>query len=197
LNAKIIVSNLPIDGVHSFVPVEQDVDKWDINGDYVVDIEIHGHPWSTGIRAVNGAQFVVPASIDEGGMSRLDAGFSVGEILPTGYKFHTTEQPVTGVNRLLPIQNNNDSKLSSLMEDSGWTIGTTGYFGFKFLEDGFTYYGWGEFTINSLSFSIDKAWFEDQCGTPILVGTVPEPSTYTLIMGSVVFATLILRCRLK
>jgi hypothetical protein len=196
-HAIIVVSNLPTNGVHSFKPAAETSEYWDINGDGVDDIEILGHPWFNGIGTINDAQFVVPASIDERGMSRLDTGFSVSEILPTGYKFHTEEQAITGVNNMLPVQNGDDPVLNPRMVDCGWTLGTSGYFGFKFVANGDTHYGWGEFTIDNDSFSIDKAWYEDTPNTAILVGTVPEPSTYTLIMGSIVFTALMLRHRLK
>ena len=67
----------------------------------------------------------------------------------------------------------------------GWSLGDTGYFGFKFTKDGNTHYGWAEMTLSSTDaeFTINEAWYNDTPDGSVTVGVVPEPAEVGLGLG--------------
>ena len=73
-----------------------------------------------------------------------------------------------------------------LRDDGGWSLGDTGYFGFKFTSNGNTHYGWAEMTLSSgsLQATINEAWYNDTPDGSVTVGNaVPEPAEVGLGLG--------------
>jgi hypothetical protein len=81
------------------------------------------------------------------------------------------------------------------LRNGGWSVGDTGYFGFKFTKDGNTHYGWAEMTLSSLSPSatINEAWYNDTPDGAVTVGVVPEPAHVGLGLGALALGAAGLR----
>lgn len=80
---------------------------------------------------------------------------------------------------------------------AGWSLGDTGYFGFKFIKDGNTHYGWAEMTLSSSSLqaTINEAWYNDTPDGAVTVGStaVPEPAHVSLGLGALALGAAGLR----
>ena len=74
----------------------------------------------------------------------------------------------------------------------GWSMGDTGFFGFKFTSGPNTYYGWGEVVFDPANngtkghgFQFTRLYYDDT-GAAVTVGdtgsVIPEPSTYALAL---------------
>ena len=73
-----------------------------------------------------------------------------------------------------------------LRDDGGWSLGDTGYFGFKFTSNGNTHYGWAEMTLSNFTTqaTINEAWYNDTPDGSVTVGVaVPEPAEVGLGLG--------------
>ncbi len=80
--------------------------------------------------------------------------------------------------------------------NGGWSLGDTGYFGFKFTSSGNTHYGWAEMTLSSGSqpwATINEAWYNDTPDGEVTVGVVPEPAEVGLGLGALALGAAGLR----
>ena len=81
--------------------------------------------------------------------------------------------------------------------NAGWSLGDTGYFGFKFIKDGNTHYGWAEMTISNSTTqaTINEAWYNNTPDEAVTVGStaVPEPAEVGLGLGALALGAAGLR----
>lgn len=165
-------------------PTSQGANNWDVDGDSTNDFELEHSNNSTQkayFDDLNGGRLVVPGTATQRGISKLAAGFVVGSAMTSGYKFHANAQ------RSNQITYGGD--IGSDASPGGWSIGDTGFFGFKFTSGADTHYGWGEMNISGSpagsGFSILRAYYEDTPDASIAVGAtqsdVPEPSSLALL----------------
>ena len=80
--------------------------------------------------------------------------------------------------------------------NGSWSLGDTGYFGFKFTSSGNTHYGWAEMTLSSGSqpwATINEAWYNDTPDGEVTVGVVPEPAEVGLGLGALALGAAGLR----
>jgi hypothetical protein len=104
-----------------------------------------------------------------------------------GYKFHTAAQAGNSIT-------GSGFQIGTGAAAGGWSLGDTGFFGFKFTSGANTHYGWGEMNISGspagFGFSILRAYYEDTPGASIAVGATespppptpaPAPSTLALL----------------
>ena len=82
---------------------------------------------------------------------------------------------------------------SSTTSYGSWASGGTGFVGFRFENNGNTYYGWARLDIDSgdLDGEVVDYAYEDNPNTAILTGAVPQPSSLSLLaMGTIGLAVL-------
>ena len=93
------------------------------------------------------------------------------------------------LNSQLNFRYNVDSVfVSGIIDEAQFTDRTPGYFGFKLLKSGSTYYGWAKATLTEGTygeFSITEWAYNDVAGASITVGdtgnsAVPEPSSFAI-----------------
>ena len=128
----------------------------------------------------------------------------VGATLASAYKFHTSAQESNS------ITFRGAAGASGLIgpgaADGGWSVGETGFFGFKFTSGADTHFGWGELNISGSpigsGYTILRAYYETTPGASIKVGdteggngTVPEPSTLAMFALGAAGVTLARRRR--
>lgn len=178
--------------------------EWDVDGDGLVDFGLE-NVFSTvadlADRSDGNGRLVVPDVQAVQGMAKLNAGVIVGQtIVGTGasaFKFHTnvqTRNPLTFF-----------GAIATLVADGGWSLGDTGFFGFRFENASGVHYGWGELDLfgaptafpgspGGNGFRVLRAFYESDAGVSIEVGQTsgggpaptPAPSTLALLaMGAV------------
>jgi len=160
----------------------------DVDGDGTNDFRLRNWQNSTAfalLDEINGGRIVVPATQVLGGIEKLSTGLTVGSAM-AGFKFFSNAQ--------LGITITTSSGIGDDAALGGWTMGETGYFGYRFTSGANTYYGWGELVIDPANngtagygYKITQMYYEDT-GAAIQVGdaggggAVPEPATYTLAL---------------
>ncbi len=168
-------------------PASLGTNYWDVDGDGIKDFKLkHSFNYLFGHHAYfddnNGGRLVVPAAAGDDGILKLASGFVVKATM-TGAKFHGPAQD----GNLITFK----GAIGGDAAAGGWTMGDTGFFGFKFTSGGNTHYGYGQMTIdsslgvNGQKYKINYAYYESTPNTPITVGVVPEPSSIALLaMGA-------------
>lgn len=125
---------------------------------------------------------MVPAAQAGDGIAQLAASVVVGPTLATAYEFWTTAQAGNTITAYGSI--GYDASLG------GWSVGDTGFFGFKFTSGGAEHFGWGMLDIfgDAVSpgdgYTILEAYYESTPRAAIHVGdrgSVPEPSSLALL----------------
>ena len=128
------------------------------------------------------------------GSSNIFAKLSSGAKLGTaadGLSFNAATE-----NRTLLFSYTGKVYLGYLPANGGWSLGDTGYFGFKFTSSGNTHYGWAEMTLSSGSqpwATINEAWYNDTPDGEVTVGVVPEPAEVGLGLGALALGAAGLR----
>lgn len=129
------------------------------------------------------------------GSSNIFAKLSSGAKLGTaadGLSFNASTE-----SRVLVSSYNGTSFFTGDSPSNGnWSLGDTGYFGFKFTSSGNTHYGWAEMTLSSGSqpwATINEAWYNDTPDGEVTVGVVPEPAEIGLGLGALALGAAGLR----
>jgi len=153
----------------------------DINGDGTNDLILRSNDPGT---SVNNA-VLIPLSDNEivaGGsygsyIANMNVGETVGSSLNPVYQWSDTTAPIGTLAVLLdPV----------VAEDGNFAHQSSGYIGFDLVDNGANYYGWmyvdGGPDGDAGLFAYITEWaYESSPNTPITVGAVPEPSTWTLL----------------
>ena len=128
------------------------------------------------------------------GSSNIFAKLSSGAKLGTaadGLSFNAATE-----SRTLVISYSGTNITGYYPADGNWSLGDTGYFGFKFTSSGNTHYGWAEMTLSSGSqpwATINEAWYNDTPDGEVTVGVVPEPAEVGLGLGALALGAAGLR----
>ncbi len=159
----------------------------DVDGDGTYDFRLWNDASDTAmLTEVNGGRFVATNGRSDDGFAKLSSGFVVGPTM-AGHKFFAGAQSSISVTASSSIGNDAGPE--------GWSMGDTGFFGFKFTSGPNTYYGWGEIVIDPAGngtkghgYQLTKLYYDDT-GAAIKVGdtvgagpVIPEPSTYALAL---------------
>lgn len=164
---------------------------WDVDGAGGASAAFSVENFSTGvtvkafIQELSPGRFVSPVGAPNDTIARLATTDLVGSNLGAAFKFFTIAQDDITVTA---------SGVIGEDLDGYWSMGQTGYFGFKFTSGTDTFYGWGELQIAAAAdatagqgFTITRAYYNNTPGASIRVGqtadtVVPEPSTYALAL---------------
>jgi hypothetical protein len=181
-------------------PASSGYNVWDVDGDGTNDFELSHLSSSTRyaiLTALGPARFVSPASRNDRGFAKLNAGFNVGGSMTAGYKFLSSPQDGISI-----TTGGNNIAGAGLQ---GWAIGDIGYFGFKFSNGSGVHYGWGQINIHGATggfvagqgYTLTEAYYNSTPNASIQVGdtggspsSVPEidpasaGSVLSLVMGS-------------
>ena len=179
-------------------PVSRGYSYWDVDGDGTNDFQLRNRVTATArLTELGPARFVSPAARTTCGFAKLNAGFNVGSVLATGYKFSNYAQ--------IGIAITTSNSIGSNAGTQGWALGDTGYFGFKFSNTSGVHYGWGQINIHGTTggysigqgYTFTAAYYNDTPDASITVGdtggspsSVPEidpasaGSVLSLVMGS-------------
>jgi MYXO-CTERM domain-containing protein len=110
---------------------------------------------------------------------KLTAGAKLGTA-NDGLSFYVAQ------NRALINMSSSSFFIGANLKNGGWSLGDTGYFGFKFTSNGNTHYGWAEMTLSNSTAqaTINEAWYNDTPDGSVTVGNaVPEPAEVGLGLG--------------
>jgi hypothetical protein len=182
-------------------PASSGYNVWDVDGDGTNDFQL-GHQVGSYVYAflteLGPARFVSPASRNDRGFAKLNAGFNVGGSMTAGYKFLSS--PQAGIS--VTTRGNN---IAYGAGTQGWAVGDIGYFGFKFSNGSGVHYGWGQINIHGATggfvagqgYTLTEAYYNSTPDASIQVGdtggspsSVPEidpasaGSVLSLVMGS-------------
>ncbi|MFN9373861.1 MAG: PEP-CTERM sorting domain-containing protein [Planctomycetaceae bacterium] len=156
----------------------------DVDGDGTNDFQLSNDSSSSAsLIESNGGRFVATFNAISDGFAKLPSGFVVGPTM-FGAKFFSNPQSGIGVT--------SSSEIGRDAGQQGWSMGQTGYFGFKFTSGANTYYGWGEIELapalsgtRGHGFQFSRLYYENT-GAPIAIGdtggAIPEPSTCALAL---------------
>jgi len=162
-------------------PTTAGFNSLDIDGDGTIEFALGDYSSGAAFLTSGNGRFVAAASAAKG-FQKLSSGFVVGSTMPGSFKFFSSPQPFFPVTAF--------SAIAATAAAQGWSMGDTGYFGYKFTSGGNTLFGWGEMVIDPAAsgtagygFTFTKLYYDDT-GAPIVVGdtgsAVPEPSTWAL-----------------
>ena len=181
-------------------PASEGYNFWDVDGDGTNDFQLEHFAGSyvyANLTELGPARFVSPASLNDRGFAKLNAGFNVGGSMTAGYKFLSSPQA-----RISITTGGNFAAGAGLQ---GWAIGDIGYFGFKFSNTSGVHYGWGQINIHGATggfvagqgYTLTEAYYNSTPDASIQVGdtggspsSVPEidpasaGSVLSLVMGS-------------
>lgn len=184
-NAEMVASNLPIGGL--VTPTSPGTVNWDIDSDGTNDVNLN---FTTAVSISNAFNSIFMEFLGDARVAGVSDsnGFNRFDKLSSGAKLGTAGDGL-GFNQNAGSWNLGFSTYSSSLiyigsNMNGWSLGDTGYFGFKFSSDGNTHYGWAEMTISvaSLQATINQAWYNDTPGGAVTVGvTVPEPAENSVL----------------
>jgi hypothetical protein len=174
-------------------PMSSGTESWDVDGDAIADFELENSGSSIArLDDVNGGRLVVPVAAVGGGISKMNLGNVVGATLSAGYKFHLGSQTSNSI-----TFNGNIAGAGP----GGWSVGDTGFFGFRFQRNGGadTHYGWGRLKIAGDvaspgdGYTILEAYYDDVPGRAIAVGALPP--TPVVVVSDTTAPTLRVRGR--
>jgi len=164
-------------------PTTAGFNSLDIDGDGTIEFVLGDFLSAAAFLNSGNGRFVAAASAAKG-FPKLSSGFVVGSTMPGSFKFFSSPQSYIFVTY--------QGATATIAVAQGWSMGDTGYFGYKFTSGGNTLYGWGEMVIDlnpyasgtaGYGFTFTKLYYDDT-GAPIVVGdtgsAVPEPSTWAL-----------------
>jgi hypothetical protein len=163
---------------------------WDVDNDGTNDFLLANVGNATAFfndyNAGQRGRLVVPAASPANGILKLASGVQVQATMP-GAKFHNFAQN----NNIITYNTTSGRNLGGPAAAGGWSLNSTGLFGFRFTIGSDIHYGYGQMTISSSfpfgrGFEIDYAYYEDTPNTPITAVAVPEPSSLALLaLGAV------------
>jgi hypothetical protein len=154
----------------------------DINGDGTTDFILRSNDGGSGVNNAvlipqGGNMIAVMSSY----VSDMTNGDVVGSSLSPIYQWSNAKTPIGTLAELLdPI----------IAEDGNFVGQTDGYIGFDLVDSGMNYYGWMYVSSpdedglagDAGTYGIITRWaYESDPNTPITVGTVPEPATWSLL----------------
>ena len=165
--------------------------NWDIDNDGTYDFSFSkttSSSSSTSFYAAARMQDLGDARV-AGGFKKLSSGDKLGTALD-GLSFSPGTQ-----NRALMYDYSGTITTGGSLSPGGWSVGDTGYFGFKFTSSGNTHYGWAEMTLSSSSLqaTINEAWYNDTPDGAVTVGVIPEPAEFGLGLGALALGAVGLR----
>ena len=105
-------------------PAAPGIANWDVDGDGIIDFLLKNSANSAKFDDQNGGRFVVPVAGRVDGIMKLPAGSIVGSTLLPGLTFFASAQVDNTITTAGAIDTN--------AQNSGWSLGDTGFFGFKF-----------------------------------------------------------------
>lgn len=172
---------------------------WDVDGDGTNDFILINNSSTASLSELGLARFVSPAARIADGFAKLNAGFIVSASLVAGYKFFNVAQQ--------GITITSSGAIGQGASEQGWSIGNTGYFGFKFSNTSGVHYGWGQMSITGTpvgqGFTFTEAYYNSDPNAPIAVGdrgtAVPEidPASAGSVMSLVIGSLAMLERRRK
>jgi hypothetical protein len=172
-------------------PASSGYGYWDVDGDGTNDFRLHNRSGTLARLTDQGpARFVSPVDATTDGFAKLNTGFNVGGALVTGYKFPSGSSS--------DISMTIGGAIGRTVSEQGWSIGNTGYFGFKFSNASGVHYGWGQASFTGTpgrGYTLTEAYYNSTPDASIQVGdtgaaSVPEidpasaGSVLSLVMGS-------------
>ena len=192
VNAALVPSiSIPAGGLVS--PSTLETINWDIDIDGTNDFSFSKRTISSSILSV----YYTTARMQDLGDARVAGGF---EKLSSGAKLGTASDglsfsPAAQNRGLMYGYGIGNLSLGSSLSSGGWSVGDTGYFGFKFTSSGNTHYGWAEMTLSSSSLqaTINEAWYNDTPDGAVTVGVIPEPAEFGLGLGALALGAVGLR----
>jgi hypothetical protein len=189
-NAAIVASTtIPTGGLVS--PTSHGTSNWDIDNDGAVEfsfsLSVYDMYTYTSIFVFIGELGNTRVAGEDGAtvntFKKLSAGAKLGTA-SDALGFNTNNQLAT----VAFNYGGSDVSTGVSFQNGGWSVGDTGYFGFKFTKDGNTHYGWAEMTLSatSVQFTINEAWYNDTPDGAVTIGVggaVPEPAEVGLGLG--------------
>jgi len=174
------------------LPLSGGVNYWDVDGDGTNDFRLFNRLNNLArLTDLGPARFVCSINATTDGFAKLNTGFNVGGALVAGYKFQSfSSSDITMTNR---------GAIGGDIGAQGWSIGNTGYFGFKFSNASGVHYGWGQASFTGTpggqGYTLTEAYYNSTPDASIQVGdtgaaSVPEidpasaGSVLSLVMGS-------------
>ena len=187
VNAALVPSiNIPAGGLVS--PSSPGTIYWDIDNDGTNDFSFIRNGFFSHSSAL--MQDLGDARV-AGDFKKLSSGDKLGTALD-GLSFSPDTQDRT---LMYSSSSGTISVGSGGLSTGGWSVGDTGYFGFKFTSSGNTHYGWAEMTLSSSSVqaTINEAWYNDTPDGAVTVGVIPEPAEFGLGLGALALGAVGLR----
>ena len=145
-------------------------------------------------------EFLTIRDLGDARVARPDESSNIFAKLSSGAKLGTAADGLSfnaaTENRTLLFSYTGKVYLGYLPANGGWSLGDTGYFGFKFTSSGNTHYGWAEMTLSSGSqarATINEAWYNNTPDGEVTVGVVPEPAEVGLGLGALALGAAGLR----
>jgi hypothetical protein len=189
-NAAIVASTtIPTGGLVS--PTSHGTSNWDIDNDGAVEfsfsLSVYDMYTYTSIFVFIGELGNTRVAGEDGAtvntFKKLSAGAKLGTA-SDALGFNTNNQLAT----VAFNYGGSDVSTGVSFQNGGWSVGDTGYFGFKFTKDSNTHYGWAEMTLSatSVQFTINEAWYNDTPDGAVTIGVggaVPEPAEVGLGLG--------------
>jgi hypothetical protein len=200
-NAAIVASTtIPTSGL--VLPTSQGTSNWDIDNDGTNEFSFNFNLYNPFTSFIYTYLY-----IGELGNTRValqdGATADTFQKLSAGAKLGTASDALgfnaNGFNRMVASAYDGFSVyLNDPFLNGGWSLGETGYFGFKFTKDGNTHYGWAEMTLSSSSpaATINEAWYNNTPDGAVTVGVsgaVPEPAHVGLGLGALALGAAGLR----
>jgi hypothetical protein len=167
--------------------------NWDVDNDGTADFGlVNSFTYAAFFNDLAGGRVVGATTVSNDRFKKLNSGFVVSSGM-TGYGFLTSAQQgptVTYGTGFIGIDAGNQ----------GWSVGDTGFIGFKFTANSGadTHYGWAEITIDGTGsggsgYIINEAWYNSTPGGAIAVGAIPEPTTAAAGLGALALGAAGLR----
>ena len=186
-NAALIASTtIPEGGLTS--PSSPGTSNWDIDNDGTDDFRFSKY---TSTSSFGSYAYLYLQDLGDARIAGPDANTQYFKKLTAGAKLGTANDALgfdaSPGNRTLISTSSSSTNLGFwLKNDGGWSLGDTGYFGFKFTSNGNTHYGWAEMTLSTTSAqaTINEAWYNDTPDGIVEVGVaIPEPAEVGLGLG--------------
>lgn len=185
-DAALVASVLPTGGL--VLPTTVGTINWDIDNDSTNEFEF-GFSSSTYSTTSYSSLFI--KDLGNTRVAHQDGGdITAFQKLTAGAKLGTASDALdfnaAAQNRNVVSASSGSVSTGFNFRQGGWSLGDTGYFGFKFTKGGNTHYGWAEMTISSFSqpwATINEAWYNDTPDASVTVGVVPEPAEVGFGLG--------------
>lgn len=182
-------------------PVAPGFTFWDVDNDGTNDFLLanasNNSAFFNDYNAGQRGRLVVPSVSLANGILKLADGFQVQATMP-GAKFFNYAQNAN----VITYNSGSGINIGQPASSGGWSLNSTGLFGFRFTIGGNIHYGYGQMTISSSfgagrGFEIDYAYYESTPNTPVTAVAVPEPSAIGLLALGAVGAGALSRRRRK